>query len=141
VLLKVAGGWEDEQDKEDGYNWANGILLVRRNIEPGFGELALPGGYVDMGENWQQASRRELFEETGVLTDADGYELYDVISTERSILLFTWNPRIEIDIRRIDMSLTNEETSELVFTREPVKLAFPAHTKVMHDFYTDQLDY
>src|SRR5215813_12854269 len=43
-----------------------GLLVVRRNIEPGFGKLALPGGYVDFLESWQQAGAREVFEETGL---------------------------------------------------------------------------
>jgi ADP-ribose pyrophosphatase YjhB (NUDIX family) len=43
------------------------VLLVRRNIEPQIGQLALPGGYMNLGETWQQAGARELFEETGTI--------------------------------------------------------------------------
>jgi NADH pyrophosphatase NudC (nudix superfamily) len=45
----------------------NGLLVVRRNIEPQIGRLALPGGYINRGESWQQAGARELFEETGII--------------------------------------------------------------------------
>ena len=45
----------------------DGVLLVRRNIEPQIGQLALPGGYMNLGETWQQAGARELFEETGII--------------------------------------------------------------------------
>ena len=44
-----------------------GVLVVRRNIEPQIGQLALPGGYMNLGETWQQAGARELFEETGIV--------------------------------------------------------------------------
>src|SRR5205814_8192464 len=42
-----------------------GLLVIRRAIPPKVGELALPGGYVDLSETWQQAAARELEEETG----------------------------------------------------------------------------
>lgn len=37
-----------------------GLLLVRRKIPPFAGELALPGGFVDWGESWQEGLSREL---------------------------------------------------------------------------------
>jgi NADH pyrophosphatase NudC (nudix superfamily) len=43
-----------------------GLLVVRHNIAPQLGRLALPGGYINRGESWQQAGARELLEETGI---------------------------------------------------------------------------
>src|SRR5215813_3436542 len=48
----------------------DGLLLIRRNIEPQMGKLALPGGFINLGESWQMAAARELFEETGIEIDA-----------------------------------------------------------------------
>ena len=45
----------------------DGVLVVRRNIPPQIGQLALPGGYINRGESWQQAGARELAEETGII--------------------------------------------------------------------------
>ncbi|MFZ0545629.1 MAG: NUDIX domain-containing protein, partial [Candidatus Promineifilaceae bacterium] len=32
------------------------LLVVRRGIEPGNGKLALPGGFMELGESWQTAA-------------------------------------------------------------------------------------
>jgi 8-oxo-dGTP diphosphatase len=42
------------------------VLMIRRGGEPFRGMLALPGGFVDVGETVEQAALRELGEETGV---------------------------------------------------------------------------
>src|SRR5262245_17504783 len=43
------------------------VLLVRRGRAPSFGLYAFPGGRVEPGETAEQAARRELFEETGLV--------------------------------------------------------------------------
>lgn len=40
-----------------------GILCVNRANEPGKGMMDLPGGFIDPGENAEQAAIREIFEE------------------------------------------------------------------------------
>jgi 8-oxo-dGTP diphosphatase len=45
-------------------------LTVRRGSPPYQGRLALPGGFVDVGENLESAATRELAEETAVRVDA-----------------------------------------------------------------------
>ncbi|UCE02258.1 MAG: NUDIX hydrolase [Candidatus Latescibacterota bacterium] len=41
-----------------------GIILLRRSIEPGYGRWVFPGGYVDRGERVEDAAVREMEEES-----------------------------------------------------------------------------
>lgn len=53
-----------------------GIVLIERKNPP-YG-WALPGGYVDIGETFRQAAKRELREETGLGVDGLGFfRMYD----------------------------------------------------------------
>ena len=45
------------------------LLLVRRVMDPGRGRWALPGGYVDAGEDPRLAAAREAAEEAGVTVE------------------------------------------------------------------------
>jgi ADP-ribose pyrophosphatase YjhB (NUDIX family) len=45
------------------------VLLVRRGQEPQKGEWSIPGGAVELGETLEQAVRREVLEETGLLVE------------------------------------------------------------------------
>src|SRR5262249_23095956 len=57
-----------------------GLLAIRRGIEPQLGKWAFPGGYVDLGESWQEAGAREVFEETGLRISADEIQTFGVHS-------------------------------------------------------------
>lgn len=42
------------------------LMLVTRGVEPDYGKLDLPGGFVDPAETVENAVKRELFEELGL---------------------------------------------------------------------------
>jgi len=43
-----------------------GIVLIQRDIEPGYGKGTFPGGFVERGERAEAAARREVLEESGL---------------------------------------------------------------------------
>src|SRR5690554_2993842 len=49
------------------------LLLTTRGIEPGYGKLDLPGGFIDPGEPAEKAIARELHEELGMKVQSVEY--------------------------------------------------------------------
>ncbi|MPZ22289.1 MAG: NUDIX domain-containing protein [Dehalococcoidia bacterium] len=62
------------------------ILLTLRNHEPRMGYWSFPGGYVDRGENVEQAGAREVREETGLEVEID--RLLGVFSGSNEDVIF-----------------------------------------------------
>ena len=110
-----------------------GLLAVRRGIDPGRGQLALPGGFIDLGESWQQACARELAEETGVRIGPDEVSLLDVQSTERHLLVLGKGPHL--DVNRLPPFVANAECTERLVLTAPAELAFPLHTQAARRFF------
>ena len=96
----------------------DGLLLVRRTNEPGRGKLGLPGGFIELGETWQEAGARELGEETGIRIDASGLRLFDTVSApDGTLLVFGLAPPMaEADLPPF---VPTNETSEIVIGRGP----------------------
>jgi len=121
----------------------NRLLLVRRNIEPQKGKLALPGGYIGLGETWQEAGAREVLEETGVVLDAAQIRLFDARSAGNTILIFGLAPGITA-VEVPTGTPPGDETQEIVAGAMPgasgeaeewAGLAFPLHTEVAWRFW------
>lgn len=49
----------------------NGIVLLKRAIEPQLGKWSFPSGYVDRGEKLERALEREVLEECGLVVNVE----------------------------------------------------------------------
>ncbi|HET6858829.1 MAG TPA: NUDIX domain-containing protein [Streptomyces sp.] len=113
-----------------------GLVVITRTIEPQLGGIALPGGFIDHGEDWRQAVVRELREETGIGADADQVALADARSSPAGhLLLFGLLPQREL--AELPLSAPTDETSGWHVLREPTELAFPLHTEAARAWFQD----
>jgi ADP-ribose pyrophosphatase YjhB (NUDIX family) len=110
-----------------------GLVVVRRDIEPARGELALPGGFIETGETWQEAAVRELREETGLPADPRLVSLAGVVSTAGTLNIFARLPAR--DLADLPPSAPTPEASEWLVIRQPIELAFPSHSDAMAGYF------
>ncbi|WP_138907093.1 NUDIX domain-containing protein [Streptomyces chryseus] len=111
-----------------------GLVVITRSIEPQLGGTALPGGFIDQGEDWQDAVVRELHEETGIEAAADDVRLADALSSPAGhLLLFGLLPaRAAADL---PPSAPTDETTGWHLLRAPADLAFPLHTEAVRRWF------
>lgn len=112
-----------------------GLVVARRNIEPRKGTLVLPGGYLDLGETWQEGALRELFEETGILISPDEICLYDVSNGLDNTLVISG-----LAARQPLSSLkpfSSSETQEIALITGPVELGFPLHNLLIRRYFAE----
>ena len=61
------------------------LLLGVRGKEPGYGSLVIPGGGVELFEDFAQTAEREIKEETGIeITNLRQFGCYQIITPERN---------------------------------------------------------
>lgn len=116
----------------------DGLLMIRRGIEPMKGKLALPGGYVDFGETWQQGAARELREETGIEVDPAEVRHVATLSPPdgATVLIFGRVARRTKDA--LPPFRPTTETTELVVAHDADEVAFPLHAQVAAEFFARQ---
>ncbi|MER7889776.1 NUDIX domain-containing protein [Micromonospora sp. NPDC094482] len=116
-----------------------GVVVVRRDIEPARGQLALPGGFIEYGEEWNEALVRELREETGLLAAAEDATLFAVHGAPAGGTMMVFGVLPEQRAEQLPPSAPTEEATEWLVLTEPTELAFSTHTRVLADFLAAQV--
>ncbi|MEU8892802.1 NUDIX domain-containing protein [Streptomyces sp. NPDC048442] len=112
-----------------------GLVVITRTIEPCRGGIALPGGFIDHGEDWRDAVVRELHEETGIEAPATEVRLADALSSPAGhLLLFGLLPTR--DASDLPPPAPTLETTGWHLLHTPKPLAFPLHTQAAHSWFT-----
>ena len=105
----------------------DGLVFIRRSIEPKKGRLALPGGYINAGETWQEAGAREGLEETGISLNPREIQEFMVRSAPDDTLLIFGRARPR-DARDLPaFQVTDETTERVVLPFSPPDQAFRLH--------------
>ena len=112
----------------------DGVLVVRRAIEPRRGTYALPGGFIDLGETWQAAGAREVYEEAGVTIDPAQIDLVTVFSAPDCTLIIVGRaaPLAGADLPPFHGD--GEADDRRVLTT-PATLAWPLHTQAVASYF------
>ncbi|MBG0563642.1 NUDIX domain-containing protein [Actinoplanes aureus] len=115
----------------------SGLLAVRRGIPPAIGRLALPGGFIDVGETWQAAAVRELFEETGLVADPAKARHYATISApDGTLLVFALLPPLA-GAAALPPLPANQEAMGREILYGPTELGFSIHTAIATRWFTE----
>ncbi|MFF6843811.1 NUDIX domain-containing protein [Streptomyces tanashiensis] len=114
-----------------------GLVVITRTIEPARGGVALPGGFIDHGEDWRAAVARELREETGIPASAEEVRLADALSSPAGhLLLFGLLPTRPA--AHLPPSTPTDETSGHHVLTTPRELAFPLHTEAVRKWFAGE---
>jgi ADP-ribose pyrophosphatase YjhB (NUDIX family) len=117
-----------------------GLVVITRTIEPARGGTALPGGFIDHGEDWRHAVVRELWEETGIKAPEHEVRLADVLSSPAGhLLVFGLLPKRPA--AALPPFVPSDETGERRLLHAPEPLAFPLHTVAARNWFAGAYDH
>jgi len=112
-------------------------MLTKRDIEPGKGLWALPGGFVDGGEDPVSAASREVLEETGVMCSFNLHPDFTLYSKKHDTLLCFYIAEKKWEDVKYALPLEETESVEFFSKRnihrmiEEKQIAFPLHSWVL----------
>lgn len=107
------------------------ILLVKRGVEPGKGEWALPSGFIEIDETPERACLRELKEETGL--EGRIARLVGVYSQESVMYKYVLIAGYQVEARGIPHPGSDSEGVQFFSAEELPRIAFPSHLKMIKD--------
>jgi ADP-ribose pyrophosphatase YjhB (NUDIX family) len=112
----------------------DGLLQIRRGIEPGKDLWAFPGGFINLGETWQEAGAREVLEESHIQIDPAEIVEFQVRSAPDGTLLIFGLAQPRKSAQLPPFTATDETTERRV-CRELTDMAFELHARAGMDFF------
>jgi 8-oxo-dGTP diphosphatase len=109
-----------------------GIVLIQRDIEPGYGKWTFPGGFVERGERAEAAAEREVLEESGLEIEVG--EIVGLYTYEGQV------PAIVVFAARVtggEPTPLDETMDVRSFPRDRLpwtKMAFPSTEQALEDY-------
>ena len=119
------------------------LLLVRRGKDPGKGTLDLPGGFVDMYENGEEAAAREVKEETG-LDIHNCHYLFSIpnIYPYKGFVVHTLDMFFECTVKDFLGAKADDDAEEIVVCRpeelSPVEFGLDSICKAVERFLKEK---
>jgi molybdenum cofactor cytidylyltransferase len=112
--------------------WDGGILLGKRTQNPGQGRWSFPSGFVDRGEVVEDAARREVLEETGLIVEIiELIGVYSEVGKAVIVIAYAAEPR--------GGTLTAEDDLQELQAFDPdhlPEMAFPHDIRIVRDWLT-----
>ncbi len=119
-----------------------GVLVVRRNLPPKIGKLALPGGFLEEHEAWNIGAAREVREETGVEIDTDLEQLIWRSSSPRPNRLLLFCVAKPVDASEFPSFEADAETQErgLIYGPDGLddEFAFDLHVEATRKYFASR---
>jgi 8-oxo-dGTP pyrophosphatase MutT (NUDIX family) len=113
-----------------------GLLLVRRAAADTHGKIALPGGFQEVGETWQEAGCREVFEETGIALSPSRVRIFDIDTVEGGKVNLIYGIHDgSVDLEGMDFRPQEGEILEVLTSKDPVVTAFESHTRMIGRYF------
>ncbi len=119
----------------------NGVILQRRGNpnEQGYGKFSLPGGFILIGESWQDAAAREAWEEVQVKLHSAQRDIKHLLteSIPSGNQLIVFGVVVSEATKRVDdFKPSLESTERTVITPQTFwkfrdEIAFPLHVKAL----------
>lgn len=119
-------------------DYTRGIVIAKRAIQPMKGSWSLIGGFMEVGENIEQAAAREFREETGLEVAATPKLLFSapVGADGRQLMLMTYvDVPLRFEVFEQGRPCAENEELGLLFRDSDIELAFPTHRDAVRRYF------
>lgn len=115
-----------------------GLAIGRRAIAPHIGGWCLPAGFVEPGQNAEQAAAEELAQELNLAVRVSGIRTLETKTFGPTMLVLCTTDEQVIDFTDLPFE-PNDEVSERRVIWKPEELCYPYHTEVVREWFKGRM--